>query len=153
MFDDAQQRELQRIVAREVAAAKRRVAQEAEEARERQEAEAKGEYQRLLEQAERERDEARSSVRRIEAERLVERTAKKANAEHPDIIYRLIKDEIKYDDDGNATNVDDLIVDLKKDYPRYFVGGVAAGADAGKASSDSGTGDMNVALRRAVNKR
>lgn len=153
MFDDVQQRELQRIVAREVNAAKRRVQQEAEESRARQEAEAKGEYQKLLADAERERDDLRATMRRMEAERVVERVAKKNSAEHPDIIYRLIKDDLRYDDDGNATNVDELIAELRKDYPRYFVAPTAVGADAGKASPDSGGGDMNSVLRRAATKR
>lgn len=152
-FDEAQQRELQRIVAREVQAAKRRASQEAEEIRARQEAEAKGEYQRLLADAERQRDEARLSIRQMEAERVVERIAKRASAEHPEVIYRLIKDDLEWGDDGKPTNVDELVADLKRDYPRYFVAPVAVGADAGKSGGDPTTGDMNQVLRRAATRR
>lgn len=152
-FDEAQQRELQRIVAREVQAAKRRAQQEAEESRARQEAEAKGEYQKLLADAERQRDEYRDSIRHMEAERVVERIAKRSNAEHPEVIYRLIKDDIQYGDDGKPTNVEELVADLKRDYPRYFVAPVAVGADAGKSGGDPATGDMNQVLRRAANRR
>lgn len=152
-FDEAQQRELQRIVAREVQAAKRRAQQEAEESRARQEAEAKGEYQRLLADAEKQRDEYRNSIRQMEAERVVEVFAKRSNAEHPEVIYRLIKDDLEYGDDGKPTNVEELVADLKRDYPRYFVAPVAVGADAGKSGGDPTTGDMNQVLRRAANRR
>lgn len=154
-FDEEQQREVQRIVRREVEAARRKAAAEAQTLKERQEAEARGEYQKLLAQVERERDEARMAMRQVEAERAVEQAARKLAAEHPEVIYKLVRDEIEFDDAGRARNAEDLVARLKKEYPRYFLPAPVAapgnGADGGKKGGDKATGgDMDAILRRAA---
>lgn len=146
--DTLTQDEVQRIVAREVNATRRKVEAELKAQAERAEAERNGEYQKLLAQAERERDEAIGSVRQFRAEREVEKVARRLNAEHPEVVYRLIRDDLRYDRDGNPENADDLVARLKADYPRYFAAPVA-GADGGKTGRIPAD-DINAQLRRIV---
>lgn len=140
--------DLTRIVQREIAAERRKAEAKAKQEQERKESEARGEYQKLLSQLERERDEAQATLRRMNAERAVESAARKAQAEHPEVVMRLIRDDLQFDDEGNPTNVDTLIGKLKKEYPRYFVA-VATGADGGKTGSPDAA-DMNQLIRRAA---
>lgn len=148
-WTDEHQRELQRIVAKETAAAERRAKARLEAERERQEAEARGEYQKLLAAAERERDEARNALRLAEAERVVDRTARRLGANHPDLVYRLIREDLQFDETGAPVNADDLVAALKRDYPTYFAPPVA-GADGGKSGKAVDTDDMDRILRRAA---
>lgn len=154
-WSEDQQRELNRIVRREVEAARRKAVADAEAVKAREEAERRGEYQKLLATAEAERDEAQRTLRLYEAERTVERAARKLSAEHPEVIFRLIRDDLEFDASGKPTNADDLVATLKKEYPRYFATAAkAAGADAGKTGGERATGDnMDAILRRAAGRR
>jgi hypothetical protein len=66
------------------------------------------------------------------AERLVVTAAGKANAVRPDAVYRLIRDDLEFDEDGKAKNIDAAITSARKEYPELF-----------RASAGSGDGGKN----------
>lgn len=57
--------------------------------------------------------------------------ATKAGSPKPDLVYRLVRADLAFDDDGEPTNVDDLIRELKGEDPDLFKK-PAGSADAGK---------------------
>lgn len=57
--------------------------------------------------------------------------ATKAGAISPKAVYALIRDDIDFDDDGEPTNIGDLIAQAKKDEPQLFRA-AAGSADGGK---------------------
>jgi hypothetical protein len=89
-------------------------------------------------------EDLRKEVRAGKAEREVRTTAEKAGAANTDRIFRIIRTDIEYDDDGNPDNVADLIADVKKDYPELFKKRNGTGDLGGGGSSNkkSGKGDF-----------
>lgn len=69
--------------------------------------------------------------------------AKAGNAVSAEALYRYVKDDIEFGDDGEPTNIDDLITSARESEPSMFQRGTADGAPQtpGKAF------DMNAALR------
>lgn len=71
-------------------------------------------------------------------------------------LFKMYRDDIDTDDNGKATNLDDVIKSAKKDFPDMFKpapkvkggGDGSEGTDGGKAVA----GDMNAALRRMAGK-
>lgn len=67
----------------------------------------------------------------------VRKEASAAGAQDTDRIFRMLKSEIDYDDDGKPENVADLVADLKTEYPELFKkkgggGDLGGGAGSGK---------------------
>ena len=89
-------------------------------------------------QAERDRlaqqlQERETRLREVTARGVVTEAAGKLNGRAPGLIFKAIKDDLEYDDDGNPTNVDTLLAQLKKDEPELF--------PAVRGKADGGAGD------------
>lgn len=78
--------------------------------------------------------------------------AAKAGAVYVDDIPRLIDaSDVDFDDDGNPTNADELVTELKKSRPALFGKAAAGGFDGGaRGSGPPAKQDMETALRRAA---
>ena len=61
--------------------------------------------------------------------------AREANATSSRAVYALIRDDIEFDDDGEPTNIDALIVKAKKDEPVLFRAAAGSG-DGGKGGNN-----------------
>lgn len=67
----------------------------------------------------------------------------KAKSEDIDyLLFKLSKDEnaIKYDDDGNITNVNEVLDGLKKNYPSHFENGSSKKVDVNELPNEDGKG-------------
>lgn len=77
---------------------------------------------------------------------------KKPRAKSPNAaraIFKLIKDDLEYDDKGEVLNLSALLSQAKKDYGDLFAGKAAGSADGGAgAQTPNGAGDMNAQIRR-----
>lgn len=76
--------------------------------------------------------------------------ALKARARYPDDIPKLLDlSKVKYDDDGNPTNAEDLVAKLQAKRPELFGGN--GSADGGvRGQSTSGATDMNELIRQGA---
>ncbi len=89
------------------------------------------------------------AIQERDAKDAVREAARKAGAPDADLVYRVIRADLEYDE-GRAVNVKDLIDDLKATTPHLFK------APAGKADGGSGTSgkpkhdDMNARIRQAA---
>jgi len=72
-------------------------------------------------------------VRESTAKELVFNQAQKAGAPKPGTIWRIVKHDLEYDDDGAVTNLDAVLRDLKTESPEMF-------RAVGPADSASGAG-------------
>ena len=90
-------------------------------------------------------------LRLSRAENAVIAEATKLKADDPAIIYRLVKDDLQFGDDGKPKDVAALLEQYKKDHPRLFGVASVSGADGGKTGDDAPTrgsiADMNKWLR------
>lgn len=64
--------------------------------------------------------------------------ATRAGALKPDVIYRLVKDQVDHDDDGEVTNAAALIKQAKKDTPELFRAEKGGGGNAGAKDETGG---------------
>lgn len=90
-----------------------------------------------------------ATVRTANGREAVRSAAKEAGAPDPDLIYRLVKADIDFDDDDEPTNVDRLVMDIKKEYPDQFKvkpGKADAGGEGAKGAPKKGA-DMNAWIR------
>lgn len=97
-------------------------------------------------------EEAEARLREREGRDLFERAARDAGGANTAKLYRLVKDEIEYDEQGKPTNLKELVAFAKRDYPEEFGGGhkTAGSADggAGNKSAASLQPSMNDFIRR-----
>lgn len=77
--------------------------------------------------------------------------ATKAGAPNPELVYRLVRAELAYDDDGELTNAAEAIASARQQFPELFKT-IPAKADtaAGMGSGPEADGDW---LRRALTAR
>lgn len=61
-------------------------------------------------------------------------------------VFKLIKDDLKFDDEGNVTNFKDVLGAAKLDAPEMFRGS-SSSIDAGNGSRQMATTDMNALIR------
>lgn len=61
-------------------------------------------------------------------------------------LFKLIKDDLKFDDDGNVTNFKEALAAAKAEASEFF-GGVSSSIDAGNGSRQVGSVDMNALIR------
>lgn len=87
-----------------------------------------------------------AKYRESRAESAFIEAAGKANARSPKTLFRAFKSDIEYDDDGNATNVADLIATLQQDEPDLFR---HPEGDGGKGKTPT-SNDMNALIRKAA---
>ena len=73
-----------------------------------------------LEQLERDNKAKGDAIRERDAKDAARTAAKTAGAPDGDLIYRVIKSDIEFDDDGKPTNLKTLIDDLKQLSPNLF---------------------------------
>jgi hypothetical protein len=95
---------------------------------------------------------AESQLRIRDARDAVEAAAKTAGFGNPAKIYRLLKDDLSFDDAGKPDNVKDLITIAKRDFPEELTGKVPGSADggAGGGSRLGAGGGMNAIIRGAA---
>jgi hypothetical protein len=91
-----------------------------------------------------------AAIRERDAKDATRDAAKKAGAPDGDLIYRVIKSDLEYDDDGKPTNLKDLIADLKQTTPHLFKP-ESKRIDGGSGNgSKPGKDDMNSMIRIAA---
>ena len=61
-------------------------------------------------------------------------------------LFKLIKDDLKFDDEGNVTNFKEVIATAKSEASEFF-GGTSSSIDAGNGSRGLATADMNALIR------
>ena len=87
-----------------------------------------------------------SRLRDMSARSAVTDAATKANAKHPTLIYRAVKDDLDFDDEGNVTNIDAVLKELKAEAPDLFPAANGSG-DGGKGAPASNVGNVNDLFR------
>lgn len=76
-------------------------------------------------------------VRDLTAQSVVTDAARDAGAIAPSLIYRAVRGDLEFDDDGNPTNVDAVLADLRKTSPEAFRAAGGSG-DGGKGAGLNG---------------
>lgn len=93
---------------------------------------------------------AEAQLRIRDARDAVESAAKTAGFSNPAKIYRLLKDDLSFDESGKPENVKDLITIAKRDFPEELEQKANGSADGG-AGGRAGVGtNMNDIIRRAA---
>lgn len=82
-------------------------------------------------------------VRDLTAQSAVTDAAREAGAIEPALIYRAVRGDLEFDDDGNPTNVDAVLADLKASAPSVF--------RASGGSGDGGRGNGQLAPKQDIN--
>lgn len=100
-------------------------------------------------------DDAEEELRKRDARDALEDALSQAGFEKPRKMFRLLKDDLTFDEKGRPDNIKDLIALAKRDYaeelkpdadPKKAKGSVDAGAKGGVAKG----GDMNDFIRRSA---
>lgn len=101
------------------------------------------------------REQLEERLRVHEAKDSVVAAAKVAGFSNPEKIYRLVKDDLSFDDEGKPDNVKDLITIAKKDYAEELTASKGRGsADGGAGGNGAGVGaSMNDYIRHAAGRR
>lgn len=147
------QAEVSALIRREAAKAAKKAADKARADADAADAKKRGDFERLANEAQAKLDAALEANKRFRAEAAVAKEASKAKAESPDLIYRLIRDDLDYDDDGAPTNTAELIAALKKAQPKLFGGASAtSGGDGGKKGDAVGA-NWNDMIRAEIRRR
>lgn len=84
-----------------------------------------------------------------ESRERVERAAKDAGFTNPAKIYRIVKDDLTFDDAGKPENLKDLLTIAKRDYPEELRKKAEGSADAGAKGGAGAGGGMNDVIRNA----
>lgn len=93
-------------------------------------------------------DEAEAKLREREARDLLETGAKDAGASNPGKVYRLVKDELEFDDKGKPTNLKEVLAKARRDFPDEFGVKRPPGSADGAAGRSSGAArTMNDLIR------
>jgi hypothetical protein len=100
-------------------------------------------------------EKAEADLRVRDARDAVETAAKGAGFSNPSKIYRLLRDDLSFDDSGKPENVKDLIAIAKRDFPEELAQKSNGSADGGAgARSGAGAGtSMNDIIRRAAGRQ
>lgn len=86
----------------------------------------KTEYERVM-----------SELRDLKTQGVFTDAAARANARAPKTLYRAYRDQLQYDDDGNVTNLDEVIAAAKQDEPDLFKPSTGH-SDAGRPGDSTG---------------
>lgn len=110
----------------------------------------KTEFQRL----EGERDTYRTKAEELEqryrsavASSAVRDAASAAGAISPKAVYAMIRDDVEFDDNGEPTNIADLIAQAQQDEPQLFRASGGSG-DGGRGGNGHQPADINAFLRQ-----
>lgn len=111
-----------------------------------------GEFEALLRKAEGTISETQTRLKLAEARNDVFAAAMRAGTGDPEAVWRLIKDDLEFSDDGKAANVDELLDTAKERHARLFddTKVSAKGGDGGKRGTPPSETDMNAILRAAL---
>lgn len=88
-------------------------------------------------------------VRDLTAQSAVTEAAREAGAIEPALIYRAVRGDLEYDDDGNPTNVAAVLADLQKTAPSVFRAAGGSG-DGGRGNGQGTKQDLNALVRAAL---
>lgn len=106
-----------------------------------------------VEEIQRRADEAESSLRTYRAkDQLEDFISDKRNAitvKNPKAVFKYIKDDLEYDDEGKVTNFKDVLSRAKAEAPELFIP-VTGSVNAGAGGHSAVGVDMNRELRRAA---
>ncbi len=94
-----------------------------------------------------------AAIRERDAKDATRDAAKKAGAPDGDLIYRVLKGDIEYDDDGKPTNLKALIDDLKQTTPHLFKPATTRVDGGAGNGSKPGKDDMNSMIRAAAGRQ
>ena len=89
----------------------------------------------------------------LQVERQIFQLSPKLKIEYPDLVLKVLSlDDVEFDDSGKPTNVESLLKEVLKQYPKLGggAGETPAGVDAGKGGNGTKPVDMNDVLRRAT---
>jgi len=89
-----------------------------------------------------------SQLRAVNARTAMAEAASKANALDPAAIARMGLDDLDFDDDGEPTNISQVIAQLRRDHPRLFQAAPGDG-DGGRRGPGANENDMNARIRAA----
>jgi hypothetical protein len=92
-----------------------------------------------LTQAQKDLEEKNAKLREKAARSALIDEATKANALRPDAVYKLVKDDAEYDDDGEITNAAALIQEARKTAPELF--GTKQGGQGNGGAQDAEGGE------------
>jgi flagellar motility protein MotE (MotC chaperone) len=91
-------------------------------------------------------------LRILTASEKVHSAATKANAIEPAAVFKLVRDDLTFDDDGAPTNVSEVVAEAKKQYPAMFQASSGSGdggrGNNGKTNVD-GAATINQLIRQA----
>lgn len=88
-----------------------------------------------LEDLRKENSELRERLALAAAREIVNAESKRAAAISPQLIFDSVKADLKFNEDGAATNAAALVADLKKRFPEQFGGAASAGTINGGAGA------------------
>ena len=77
-------------------------------------------------------------------------SGEKVGARNPRAVYRLVKDDLEWDADGNLTNLDAVLKQAKTDYPELFGRAVGSGDGGAGSRQQQGAFDMNAMIRASA---
>lgn len=100
-----------------------------------------------------ERETLQRDLRLSRAENAVFAAATKAGALHPDLIFKAVRDDLQFGDDGKPKDIETIVAKYKTDYPALFGARQSSGADGGRGGGGGADDaqDMNAIIRRSAN--
>lgn len=101
-----------------------------------------------LEALEKDNQSKAAAIRERDARDAVRDAAKKAGAGDPDIVYRFLRADLEYDDDGSVTNLAAVIKDAKEIAPQLFKPITGKGDGGAGNGTQPKNNDMNATIRR-----
>ena len=97
------------------------------------------------------REQLEEKLRVRDAQDSVVAAAKNAGFTNPEKIYRLVKDDLEFDDAGKPENVKDLIALAKRDFPEELAAAKPKGsADGGAGNNGNATEGANVGMNNFI---
>lgn len=99
-------------------------------------------------------EEFQSEARRQRAENIVLKALSGQGAEYPEAVWKIVKDELVFDDAGNPTNVEILLKTAKQTFPKLFGNQTQPGSpgkiDPGTKAPAAPALSMNDMIRAAL---
>ncbi len=83
--------------------------------------------------------ELRNQIRERDARDAVRTEAARLNVKNPQMVYRLVKDELEFSDDGKVSNLKDVIDSAKLEFPEIFDNKPTETIDGGRKDNGNAT--------------
>ena len=143
--------EVNRIVAKETAAAVDKALRDKQKELDDAAAEARGEHERLLGEAREENKNLKTELNLLRAKDSITAAAREVKALEPDAVFAMVSSKIEFNADGSAKNAKELVEGLTKTYPRMFgqltPSGRIAGAGERGANEQQSQGGFSGVIR------